>query len=340
MKTLRFLPLFAIALLPLSPLIAAEDTGETGARVERMLDEIVFPSLNFTNVPLNRAIETLSTMSTDLDPDEVGVSILMRSPDADWPTVSVHLHNMPLRRVLSFVTQQTGYTFERETDVIIVRPYDGRHKIEFPGGPLRDFIDYVSEIAQAHGETLNVHVTDEAAEKHLPRVHFRALTLQDAIQAASSILVIEHPEYDWRLRNQAGGIWMISVSEQPSRTSALGTRVYSLGLAGTLFSNDDITTAMEIAWELDGLSSDDVTVRIHDETGLIYIRGNDAALGSAASILRALQSQAEAELQGEEIREVLELYRRDEETGRAPTDEQLRRAAEELRLRRAARQSN
>ncbi len=339
MKTLRFWPLFAIALIPLSPLTAAEETAETGARVERMLDEMVFPSVNFTNVPLNRAIEALSTMSTDLDPDGVGASILMRSLDQDWPTVSIALRNMPLRRVLSFVTQQTGYTFERENDVIIVRPYDGRHKIEFPGGPLRDFIDYISEIAQAHGETLNVHVTDEAAGKQLPRFHFRALTLQDAMQAAYSLLQIEHPEYDWRLGSQRGGILMISVSDQPRRTSALGTRVYSLGLAGTLYSNDDITTAMEIAWELDGLSNDDVTVRIHDETGLIYIRGNDAALGSAASILRALQSQAEAELQGEEIREVLELYRRGEETGTArPTDEQLQRAVEELRQRRQQRQ--
>ena len=89
------------------------------------LGHIVLPSVNFSGMQLSRVVNTLSVISEEFDrtgTEPRGVNIVLLDQGNANPEVSITLRNLPLKRVLDFVTDSVGYQYEVQADAIVVRP--------------------------------------------------------------------------------------------------------------------------------------------------------------------------------------------------------------------------
>jgi general secretion pathway protein D len=102
----------------------AGDTAR-GSPLAGKLDGIVIPEVNFSGMQLGRVVNTLSVISAEFDRTGVqpaGVNIVLLDPAATNPAVNLTLRNLPLRRVLDFITAAVGYQYEVQADAVVVRP--------------------------------------------------------------------------------------------------------------------------------------------------------------------------------------------------------------------------
>ncbi|RPG86384.1 MAG: hypothetical protein CBC33_002585, partial [Coraliomargarita sp. TMED73] len=107
----------------------AQVSGVSGRIAEKM-NTIVVPSVNFTNVPLSRVVETLSDLSVEYDSQKEGVNIvLLTSGQQGDPMVNIKLRKLNLDRILSFVTQQVNFSYDVGEDAVTVAPSG-----DVPGG--------------------------------------------------------------------------------------------------------------------------------------------------------------------------------------------------------------
>ena len=89
------------------------------------LNRIVLPSVNFSGMELGRVVNTLSVVSEDFDQTGAtpkGVNIVLLDQGNANPVVNITLRNLPLKRVLDFITDSVGYQYEVQADAIVVRP--------------------------------------------------------------------------------------------------------------------------------------------------------------------------------------------------------------------------
>ena len=94
--------------------------------IQQKLDTIVFPQVNFSGMELTRELETLSELSVEFDPERVGVNIVpLFDPDESNPRVNISLRNLSLRRCLTFVADQVGYTYSVGKDAVTVEEIGG-----------------------------------------------------------------------------------------------------------------------------------------------------------------------------------------------------------------------
>ena len=105
------------------PASAAAATGRSPL-VEK-LNSIVLPNVNFSGMELSRVVNTLSVISEEFDhtgASPKGVNIVLLDPANTNPVVSITLRNLPLKRVLDFITGSVGYQYEVQADAVVVRP--------------------------------------------------------------------------------------------------------------------------------------------------------------------------------------------------------------------------
>ncbi len=89
------------------------------------LDRIVISNVNFTEVPLNQAVNTLSAISEDFDNTDTGppgVNLVLLDPDRINPTVNITLRHLSLRRILDFIVDSVGFQYEIQEDAGVLRP--------------------------------------------------------------------------------------------------------------------------------------------------------------------------------------------------------------------------
>jgi general secretion pathway protein D len=89
------------------------------------LNHIVLPTVNFSGMELSRVVNTLSAVSEEFDQTGTGpkgVNIVLIDPANANPAVNITLRNLPLKRVLDFITNSVGYQYEVQADAIVVRP--------------------------------------------------------------------------------------------------------------------------------------------------------------------------------------------------------------------------
>ncbi|MDB6114387.1 MAG: outD 2 [Lacunisphaera sp.] len=89
------------------------------------LNRIILPSVNFSGMELSRVVNTLSVITEEFDATGAtpkGVNIVLLDLGNANPTVNVTLRNLPLKRVLDFITDSVGYQYEVQADAIVVRP--------------------------------------------------------------------------------------------------------------------------------------------------------------------------------------------------------------------------
>ncbi|MBI5684615.1 MAG: hypothetical protein HZC54_06015 [Verrucomicrobia bacterium] len=77
----------------------------TGAAAEKA-KRIVMPSMEFVEAPLSAVAEFLAAKSRELDPEKVGVNIILQTPSgAKPPAITLALRNIPLLEALSYIAQ-------------------------------------------------------------------------------------------------------------------------------------------------------------------------------------------------------------------------------------------
>ncbi|MBI2498578.1 MAG: type II secretory pathway, component PulD [Opitutae bacterium] len=103
-----------------------EPAGAAGtSMLLEKLNHIVLPSVNFSGMELSRVVNTLSIVSEEFDRTETapkGVNIVLLDQGNANPVVNLTLRNLPLKRVLDFITGSVGYQYEVQADAIVVRP--------------------------------------------------------------------------------------------------------------------------------------------------------------------------------------------------------------------------
>ena len=112
--------------IPPEPGAANHDSAPPA--LQRKLDAIVVPSVNFSGLELGRVVNTLSAIADEFDQTGLapkGVNIVLLDPANTNPLVSIMLRDMPLRRVLELITDSVGYQFQVQADAVIVRPGGG-----------------------------------------------------------------------------------------------------------------------------------------------------------------------------------------------------------------------
>lgn len=105
----------------------ASTNRSDSAALAAKLESILIPSVSFSGVELSRVISTLSAYSEEFDPSTSGtkgVNLVLTNqlPGAAVPQVNITLRNLSLKRILDIITQNVGYQYEIQADLILVRP--------------------------------------------------------------------------------------------------------------------------------------------------------------------------------------------------------------------------
>ena len=95
-------------------------------QIQKRLNKIMIPQVNFSGSELSRVIETLSELSVEHDKEKIGVNIVpLFNPNDKNPRVNINLRNLSLDRILQFITQQVNFTYEVGMDAVTVAPSFG-----------------------------------------------------------------------------------------------------------------------------------------------------------------------------------------------------------------------
>lgn len=101
-------------------------TTRTGALAAK-LESIIIPSVSFTGVDLGQVVSTLAALSEEFDPATTGtkgVNLVLSNPLSGTPTpqVNITLRNLSLKRILDIITENVGYQYLIDADLVQIRP--------------------------------------------------------------------------------------------------------------------------------------------------------------------------------------------------------------------------
>lgn len=117
--------------------VVGEELVFEGARIERKLDDIFVPFVDFEDVSLEEAVEFLEGQSRALDPElneeAKGLDFVLNMGSGNSPEIqelldrrfSFRLRNVPLREIISHVARQSGTSFRVDTHAVVIEPAGG-----------------------------------------------------------------------------------------------------------------------------------------------------------------------------------------------------------------------
>ncbi|MFA6715541.1 MAG: hypothetical protein WCS27_09200 [Victivallaceae bacterium] len=128
MKTLMMGLLVTVILFGVGTVWGAKTIGansssksEKTSELEQKLKSIIIPKINFENVTVETAVQQLHEQSKKLDPDGIGVNIILKTPDKDSKSrVSMALTRRSLYQTIDFICKVSGLKFRIEKDVVII----------------------------------------------------------------------------------------------------------------------------------------------------------------------------------------------------------------------------
>ncbi|MFP6855573.1 MAG: hypothetical protein VB980_07295, partial [Opitutales bacterium] len=109
------------------------EAGEVTNRVSPLLDKIKrieIPGVNFFETPLDEVLNTLQSYSrandfAEPDPAAKGINIIPMLAGQPAPQVTITLKKMTLEKMLDFITEMVGWTYEVRADAIVVSKEGG-----------------------------------------------------------------------------------------------------------------------------------------------------------------------------------------------------------------------
>lgn len=99
----------------------AEAEPDALGPIEQKLNSIIIPSVNFDGLEFTRAINTLSAISREYDPDGQGVNIVPRDREGIAGQVHINVTDLSLGRILDLIVDDAKFNYQVEEGVIIVR---------------------------------------------------------------------------------------------------------------------------------------------------------------------------------------------------------------------------
>jgi general secretion pathway protein D len=90
---------------------------EESFQIGALLDSISIPEVSFANIPLGRALDEISRLSTLYDSTGKGVNLILSSQNN--PKINITLRNLTLRRLLDLIAKSVKFEYEIEADVVI-----------------------------------------------------------------------------------------------------------------------------------------------------------------------------------------------------------------------------
>ncbi len=325
--TNRLAPLVVIAasaLIAASPTLAQSRGG--GSRVLReqspVADKVV--NVEFTGGSLADYFKGISKLAPDANLIVPAGADRVPMPPVQLTAVSLRdaimLPNAvtDLARVASIgggqVTTEGGDVVESQpyfavqVDGSVSEPATRRTiEVDFPGGTAVEYIEAV-QVAAGAAQVVAMPGVESFA---MPRTELRGVVLADAIKVLESAsdqngsklrrLDVSSPSAASR-NSQAGfiqqtgdrSVYVVRVFESGAPPSPVSTHVWSLSemLNRSAFKADDILTAVETALTLD--ESTPNSIRYHEQTQLLIVRGDDNALTTVDGVLNGLKSSSYA----------------------------------------------
>jgi general secretion pathway protein D len=120
-----------------------KEVEEGPSNIEEKLKLIEIPGVDFFNSPLSEAMTELQRQArlfdlTEPDPAKKGLNIIPLIGEEEEPTVNIKLNAMPLGKMIEFITEMVGWTFDIRSDAIVIQKTGGT----FKGRPLEtEFYD-------------------------------------------------------------------------------------------------------------------------------------------------------------------------------------------------------
>jgi general secretion pathway protein D len=128
-----------------APELAKTETNpirrSTNFALAQKLNSILIPQVNFEQASLEDVATFLTNKTRELDPDGIGVSVLLKnaSVSAGSKPVSLQLSNIPAGEVLRYITNLAGVKFRVEEYAVFIVPLADRTDVvitrEFPVRP-------------------------------------------------------------------------------------------------------------------------------------------------------------------------------------------------------------
>jgi general secretion pathway protein D len=104
-----------------------EDGSPRGQSItlSRKLENIIIPTANFDGMDLGRAVTTLSGLTEENDKSSAeikGVNMIIGENAGNLPTVKgISVRGMSAKRILDLLTDSVGYSYEVQSDVVVIR---------------------------------------------------------------------------------------------------------------------------------------------------------------------------------------------------------------------------
>lgn len=174
--------------------------------------------------------------------------------------------------------------------------------LRFPGGTVLELIDHME---QALGRPPPVIVGEGARELQVPAFELHSAKSDNVFGALMRLLADTAPKEARLTIVPHADIWVINAF--PAEASPEGQpqmNIFHIGPLLETFRLEDLTTAIETAWEMAGAEKDG-RMRYHEETSLLFVRGNRDQLILVSQILNELRPMASPEQrQAEQAREI------------------------------------
>jgi len=110
------------AIAYLRRILLQEGQQNKGAMLEKQLDALIIPKLDFKDATLSSALDYMKKSADKLSNGKIIVSFVVQAPEQANAPVTLSLSNTPYTEVLRYIGGLTGLKFSYEKYAILVRP--------------------------------------------------------------------------------------------------------------------------------------------------------------------------------------------------------------------------
>ncbi len=154
--------------------------------------------------------------------------------------------------------------------------------IDFPGGPLIELVDEITN--QNDGYVPNIMISAEARNAEIPPIQLVGITLGDLMRA------LEYMYLPLGINDISDDVWAINGDFVTGEVRIHSVRNLLDPNNAIHFKVDDIATAIRTAWDMTPCLVEP-TMKVHVETGLLIIQGDEDRQVTARQVLEQLSDQ-------------------------------------------------
>jgi hypothetical protein len=159
--------------------------------------------------------------------------------------------------------------------------------IEQPAGTISQFVENVRNTTPQ----LNIVVTESASAVRLPDIRLENVPVRGAL---SLIPTLTNSEVDVNFQSQIEGseanIVLISGQYNADSSNVPTVRVFNVKRILTESTRDDLLTALDEGLDMMGEHLAPVEIKVHEATGLLFIKGTSPQLQLAESVVQEIEN--------------------------------------------------